>query len=1128
MGRFCRHIWLVMGILGAAEAAAQAPETLGGDAYFDFAFRDEARMLQRGHVEGNLAQLKEAREAEESEPADTGSGLGLSMPAEMAAGKSYRVADLQLECDHEYCADPEHVEALLRATGLTLGHTTTAEDLAIAGERLRKTGYFSHIRREVRVEGERVYVTFGTVSHTTVRKIHIDDSGALYDSEIRKRMILRPGGAIYPRTVLLRGKNADAMDTSELIAMALKDQSESLRRIYVKEGYFDAEVEITTEEIAPHVADLHVRVKNARSYVLGKIYVRGHKVRTYSDLESSFRSEFSMFGNVTKAAIEDAVSGIVTAYRENGYYQAKIDFVSRRNPETHTIDVFLDIHEGKHWVVDFEGNEALADKELLEALTFKSSGYVDRGEVESSSEALVNTYITAGYYHAEVYGEILRNALDGSDMVLFHVEEGARSEIGEIVFDGASVLTREALLEVIDSQEYSAFGSGAYPQRAMIADDGAKIVDAYRARGYLNADVPGWTLESIEPGGRLRLTFVIREGEPSHFGTRQIRYTDREQYDRFDVLIDQPSDDVFSDLAFRTERAAITKQLRQRGHATISDRVHCTSYTSDGAVASEETCEIAEFQSACMPSDLASMCTIVETRNGPQERCLRHYDTEYGIAGEPECRLSGGITGTEVDVEYEVTLGPIFSFGDVFIHGNEVTRNWVVRQDIPFKSGEIYDVNRVIEARSLLRRRTIYKSASLNAIGVDDDLTQNSELGDSTTLGERSVPIVVTLEEGERRWIDFALGLSLTGGDWILTGEMEFVEANLLGTGWALRLLVMPEARVFANNSEFVFTQKFNQNFFTLLTLTIPVIPASGFNIVSQLFYDLRYIPDTNKEEYGWLVELQWNISKSWFSALAFELESSNTSSFGIDVSDDLTSYHACYPVTFFMDCPFSSRNEDMTVSLTPRVSYDGRDSPVVPKYGFYIEGKAKFAYSNTIGFYAMPEFRASYVYTFLKYFTAAFNLRFGMSFHESGESIPLIDRYFLGGLNMRGYPNEALGPRLVNSLTPNVATNEAGGGEVLFNLTAELRYPIWTNIGIYGAVFVDMGSLTEYQPTHYSGPEFGRELFDRQMRYTAGLGLRWHISESIPPIVIDYGFILNRRRGDPLGNFSLNIGYSF
>ncbi len=1148
---------------------SEKSEELSGNVWFEHAFEDEENIVQRGSVgggrsDGLLVQSSDEQEStpdeEDDEEDAIGNGLGeqlspVIVPSAVAAvgsAQSVRIADLELNClELEYCHKKENVKALLRATGLELGHLTTGADLALSIERLRKTGYFSNIHQDVIVHGDLVSVTFRTVPHTTIHKVYIDERGSLYESEVRKRMILRPGGALYPRTAILRGMDIDDIPREKLISMALEDQEKSLTRVYTKEGYFDTEVKITTEEVGPYQVDLHVSAENAERYVLGKVYVYGHQVKNYSTIEDTFRSEFSYFGGVTKAEIEDAVEAVVQDYRKDGYYQTKIDFVSRRNPETKTIDVFLKITEAERWEIQFSGNDALNRKELLKGLTFADSGYVDAAEVLASATALEQLYVSAGYYKAKVRGEIIRASSDRKrkkktqsqneatekpkfyidtkipNVIVFTIEEGARYEIGEISFAGLTDLTREELLDAISSTEYSTFGSGAYPQRAMIADDAAKIVDLYRERGYLNADVPSWTLTPMD-NGRLKLEFLIRAGEQSHFYNRQIRYTDRETYDKFDVTIEPPENDVFSDSLFRSERAAITKQLRARGHATISDKVHCTSYASDGSVASEDTCEIAEFSSLCLPDDLEAVCEIQKTRDGEVEYCLRHYLTENNVEGAPKCEPKNGITGTEVDVQYEITLGPKYSFGDTFVHGNVVTRDWVVQQDIPFKSGDTFDINKVIDARSLFRRRTIYKSASLNVIGVDDDLATQSESGDSTSTAERTVPLVVNLEEGERRWFDFALGIQETGGDWILTGEMEYVEANLLGTGWDLRFLLMPEARMVSNNKEWVGFTKFNQNFFMLLTLSIPVIPASGFNIITQLFYDLRYIPDTNKEEYGWLVELQWNINKAWFAALAFELESSKTSSFGIDVSDDISSYHACYPVTFFMDCPFASSDDGLTVSLTPRISYDGRDTPLTPKSGVYVEGKVKLGYSSAIGFYAKPEARASYIYTFLKYFTLAFNLRFGVSFLQKNKQLPYIDRYFLGGLNMRGYDNEALGPRLVNDLTPNVATNEAGGGEVLFNFTAELRYPIWESVGIYGALFVDMGSLTQYQPTHYSAGSFAEELFANQMRYTAGVGLRWQISDSIPPIVIDYGFILNRRRGDPLGGFSLNVGYTF
>ena len=127
-------------------------------------------------------------------------------------------------------------------------------------------------------------------------------------------MLLRPGSPLYPRTALLRGMDIDEISKEKLIEMALRDQENSLKRTYVKEGYFDAEVKITTEEIEPNLVDLHVSIENADSYVLGKVYVRGHHLRTYAEIESAFRSvtftskvpSFALTGTVSPPALTNA------------------------------------------------------------------------------------------------------------------------------------------------------------------------------------------------------------------------------------------------------------------------------------------------------------------------------------------------------------------------------------------------------------------------------------------------------------------------------------------------------------------------------------------------------------------------------------------------------------------------------------------------------------------------------------------------------------------------------------------------------------------------------------------------------------------------------------------------------
>jgi len=91
------------------------------------------------------------------------------------------------------------------------------------------------------------------------------------------------------------------------------------------------------------------------------------------------------------------------------------------------------------------------------------------------------------------------------------------------------------------------------------------------------------------------------------------------------------------------------------------------------------------------------------------------------------------------------------------------------------------------------------------------------------------------------------------------------------------------------------------------------------------------------------------------------------------------------------------------------------------------------------------------------------------------------------------------------------------------------LRFPILKDIGIYGVLFWDVGSLLVNQfLTYPSASLFFEDLFINEMRHTAGIGLRWLIAENLPPIVFDYGIILNRRIGEPFGGLHINVGYTF
>jgi outer membrane protein insertion porin family len=76
--------------------------------------------------------------------------------------------------------------------------------------------------------------------------------------------------------------------------------------------------------------------------------------------------------------------------------------------------------------------------------------------------------------------------------------------------------------------------------------------------------------------------------------------------------------------------------------------------------------------------------------------------------------------------------------------------------------------------------------------------------------------------------------------------------------------------------------------------------------------------------------------------------------------------------------------------------------------------------------------------------------------FFNLGQQEQIIDRFFLGGDNLRGFEAGGAGPH-------DSATGDSLGGRIIWTQSTELRFPlpISKDIGLTGRAFVDVGSLT-------------------------------------------------------------------
>ena len=186
--------------------------------------------------------------------------------------------------------------------------------------------------------------------------------------------------------------------------------------------------------------------------------------------------------------------------------------------------------------------------------------------------------------------------------------------------------------------------------------------------------------------------------------------------------------------------------------------------------------------------------------------------------------------------------------------------------------------------------------------------------------------------------------------------------------------------------------------------------------------------------------------------------------------------------------------------------TYDGRDSKLNPKYGFYLSAYGEFGLSsdeeNNAYYKTLLEGR--FIHTFSDLTLSAVG-KAGVVDEDKKNSLP-ESKYFFGG---GSFSNRAYGFRQLGViLSPKVYT--IFGAASMANLSLEANYPVWGDI--YGAVFTDNTMLTA------DSYDFSGDIIT-----SAGLGARY--MTPIGPFKIDIGYNVNDTSDYAI---SFQIGQSF
>ncbi len=456
-----------------------------------------------------------------------------------------------------------------------------------------------------------------------------------------------------------------------------------------------------------------------------------------------------------------------------------------------------------------------------------------------------------------------------------------------------------------------------------------------------------------------------------------------------------------------------------------------------------------------------------------------------------------------VDLVFDVTEGPRVYVERIDIEGNSRTKDKVIRREMQMAEGDAFNAAAIRRTRQRLTDLGYFNSVNItSAPGSASDKTVVTAVVDEKATGE----------------ISLGGGFSTDAGALVSAGLRE---KNLVGTGLDSSLSgVLAQRR---SEVDFSLTDPylFDRN----LVGGIDIFDVQNNN---------QQISNYNESRVGGALRLGYELSDHLRQAITYSAVSRNVT----NVNSNASLYIQNQSGGTFLS------------QIGQTLTLDYRDSRVDPRNGFIIRlgvdfaglgGSTKYVRTKVDGTYFIP----------LERYTGDSDWGIALS-GSAGYLVPinrqenLIDRFFLGGDNLRGFQSGGAGPHTVptfdSASRPSVIFgSDSVGGKLIYTQSSELRFPlpISADLGLSGRSFVDVGGLAQVKS---SGALFARDYYnnvvpggvtqqlsganDLTPRVGAGVGVSWKSPFGL--INVDLAQAVVKRRYDQTQFFRFGFGTRF
>ncbi len=665
---------------------------------------------------------------------------------------------------------------------------------------------------------------------------------------------------------------------------------------------------------------------------------------------------------------------------------------------------------------NFEGNTNIKSAKLRGKVNLSAYSVYNPSLVEDNAEKLRLYYQDEGYYNAQVLPIIKKTK--NEVRVIYQIKEGAKVRIKKITIVGNKKISVSQIKKVMETKTYFPIWSWIMKTGRYkvleLSQDIERIKGLYYDHGYIQVNV-GEPKVKLSPDRKgLYITIPVHEGKQFRYG--RIEVTGNKVFSAKELMgkVKSKPGKIMNRDKLRNDVVAITDLYGSKGYA------------------------------------FASVSPVVKP----------HVSTRL------------------VDVTFDISEGDQIFVNRINVTGNVKTRDKVIRRELPFDEGDIYDTTSLKLTYERLHNLNFFSNVQIiperkgkNKVNLDVNVKEKST--DSFSIG------------GGYSTIDRLVGIG------------EITMNNFLGLGEMLKFKGEFGAR--------------RQNF--VLSFLEPWLLDKPVSLRLDLFKEERYYTGYDERSLGASVSLGrrfWNYwgvtgSYSWADQTYFGVIDS--------ISSD----------------PFFMQSEQLKTTGKIGLNFyrDSRDNYLDPRRGSNNSIYAEYAGTALGGDNAFYKVIGDSTWYFPFYFDTDFSLhgRIGYANGLQGRPLPLDERFFVGGMGtVRGLDWGTAGPRFpilkldkitgATSLISTIGDPKGGNKEVVFN--AEYTFPLFSAVKLRGVVFSDAGRAYDE----------GEAINIGKLSYTAGGGVRW--ASPMGLIRLEYGFVLNRKENQRAGKWEFSMGSMF